>query len=291
MIKNSLPYRFLRSIYRFLKQKILYGLILLPYGRRKHRELLATSDRKNDHTYTSFYRSPVQLALLTGPVLNYLNKDNDEPITINVFASSNGAEAYTIASALLAAHPQLDFHLYASDLHQSMVDKANSATYSLQEITQGLDVSGKFMEQTFDKVENELYRVKQPIRNRITFSQADLLSDTLNQQFARSDIVFAQNVLFHMPPAMARKAFDIIQSFLKPHSALFLDGMEIEMRVELMKKTKLTPLTKDIRAIYEYSRKHFPEDWWNYYWGNEPYFPLTSDKAYRYGTVFLSSSQ
>lgn len=290
MIKSSLPYRFARSIYRFLKQRIFYGLFLLPYGRRKHRELLATSDRKNDHTYTSFYRSPVQLALLTGPVLDYLQPHKGKPLTINVFASSNGAEAYTIASALLAAHPHLDFHLYASDLHQSMVDKAKSATYSLQEITQGLDVSNEFMEQTFDKIDNELYRVKESIQNRITFSQADLLSDTLTQQFSRSDIVFAQNVLFHMPPDMARKAFKNIIHFLDTKSVLFIDGMEIDMRGELIKETGLLPLTTNIRKVYEYSRMHISDDWWNHYWGNEPYFPLARDKNYRYGTIFLKSN-
>jgi len=290
MIKNSLPYRFLRSIYRFIKQRIYYGLILLPYGRRKHKELLATSDRKNDHTYTSFYRSPVQLALLTGPVLDYLNKQSDKRITVNVFASSNGAEAYTIASALLATHPDLDFHLFASDLHQSMVDKANSATYSLQEITQGLDVSKEFMAQTFDKIDSELYRVKESIQNRITFTQADLLSDTLTQQFAKADIVFAQNVLFHMPPSMARKAFKNIIHFLDSKSVLFIDGMEIDMRGELIKETGMLPLTKDIRKVYEYSRMHISDDWWNHYWGNEPYFPFARDKNYRYGTIFLKNN-
>ena len=278
MNKSGFIYSSLRSVYRFFRQDIIFGLILLPYGRKKHRELLRTSDRKNDHTYTSFYRSPVQLNVLTGTALKYINKAPNERLSINVFASSNGAEAYTIASTLLAAHPGLDFHIFASDLHQSMVDKANSATYTLQEITQGLEVDEKFMTQTFDKIGDELFKVKESIQKHITFEQADLLSDSLSQQFAKSDIVFAQNVLFHMPPEMARKAFHSIVTFLKPHSVLFLEGMEIEMRVELVKKEKLTPLTENIKKIYEYSRKHISDDWWNHYWCNEPCFGLTKDK-------------
>jgi len=287
MKKKSFLYRFLRGIYRLLVHKIYYGIILLGYGRRKHRQLLKASDRKNDHTYTSFYRSPVQLNVLCSSVIKYLNKPAGETLKINVFAGSNGSEAYTIASTLLMANPGLNFHIYASDLHQEMVGKANSASYTMQEITQGLDVADSFIVQTFDKTGDDLYKVKDEIRKHITFEQADLLSDSLQKQFDKVDIVFAQNVLFHMPQELARKAFRKIVSFLKPHSVLFIDGMEIEMRVELIKKENLQPLTENQREIYNYSRKHISNKWWNYYWGNEPFSPFAKDKTFRYGTIFL----
>jgi len=290
MNKKSLVYRSLKGTYNLVVHKAYFGLILLGYGRKKHRELLKTSERKNDHTYTSFYRSPVQLDVMCGSVLKYLKKAAGEKIIINVFAGSNGSEAYSIASTLLAAHPQLDFHIYASDLHQEMVDKANSATYTLQEIRQGLDVPERFIKQTFDKVGDDLFKVKDAIRSHVTFEQADLLSEALHQQFEQADIVFAQNVLFHMPQDMARKAFAKIVTFLKPHSVLFIDGMEVEMRVELIKKENLKPLTENQKEIYNYSRKHISNKWWNYYWGNEPYFPLSKDKDYRYGTIFFKSN-
>lgn len=291
MNKNNTAYKVLRSIYRFFKYNIFYRIILLPYGRKKHRLLLKTTDRKNDHTYTSFFRSPPQLEVLSNSVLDFLQKNGQQSrITINVFAASTGAEPYTIASHLKKTRPELDFHIFASDLHQSTVEKAKSGIYTLEEITQGLVVTNEQMAQTFDKLEGDQYRVKEDIRKHITFTQADLLDNDLSSQFNKADIVFAQNVLFHMPPAMARQAFANIISFLKPHSVLFIDGMEIEMRVELTKKAKLKPLNQSIREIYEYSRKHFPEKWWKFYWGNEPYFPLSRSKQYRYGTIFYQST-
>lgn len=291
MSKSNIAYKLLRSVYRFFKYNIVYRIILLPYGRKKHRLLLNTTDRKNDHTYTSFFRSPPQLEVLSSSVLDFLQAGNPQSrIMINVFAASTGAEPYTIASHLKKVRPGLDFHIFASDLHKSTVEKAKSAIYTLEEITQGLVVTDEHMSQTFDQLENGQYQVKEEIRKHVTFSQADLLDKNLGSQFNKADIVFAQNVLFHMPPAMAREAFANIISFLKPHSVLFIDGMEIEMRVELTKKARLTPLNHSIREIYEYSRKHFPEKWWKFYWGNEPYFPLSRNKQYRYGTIFYQST-
>ncbi|HEU4654389.1 MAG TPA: CheR family methyltransferase [Steroidobacteraceae bacterium] len=274
------------TLYKFVRSNLYYGLLLVPQGRRKHRELLSTSKRSDSHTYTSFYRSPLQLEALTGPVLDHLALPPAGALTINVFAGSNGSEAYTIASVLSSRRPELQFSIKASDLHQSMVDKANSGTYSLQEITQGLPVPQEFLDQTFDR-EGDQYVVKPAIRSRVRFVQADMLSPKLDQQFEPSDIVVAQNVLFHMPPEIARSAFRNVVRYLKPRSVLFLDGMELDMRVELTRAANLRPLRFKNRQIYDYSRRHIPENWWDFYYGNEPYFPFSAQKSYRYGTIFL----
>ncbi|HEU4603543.1 MAG TPA: CheR family methyltransferase [Steroidobacteraceae bacterium] len=274
------------TLYKFVRSNLYYGLLLVPQCRRKHRELLGTSKRSDSHTYTSFYRSPLQLEALIGPVLEHLSLPPAGALTINVFAGSNGSEAYTIASVLSSRRPELQFSIKASDLHQSMVDKANSATYSLEEITQGLPVPQEFLDQTFDR-EGDQYVVKPAIRSRVRFVQADMLSPSLDQQFEPSDIVVAQNVLFHMPPEIARSAFRNVVRFLKPRSVLFLDGMELDMRVELTRAANLRPLRFKTRQIYEYSRRHIPENWWDFYYGNEPYFPFSAHKSFRYGTIFL----
>lgn len=274
------------GIREFVRSRIYYGFLLLPYLRVKHRALLRNVERSNSHTYTCFHRSPWQLAALTGPVLDYLNASDGREITITVFAGSNGAEAYTIASELLARRPDVKFSITASDLHQEMVDKAAAAVYSMQDITQGLYVPSEFIARTFDKMGDD-YVVKPSIRSKVTFVQADLLDPQLQRQFEPADIVIAQNVLFHMPPDLARRAFESIVRFLKDRAVLFLDGMELDMRVELTKQAGLKPLDFKVREIYEYSRRHIPENWWDIYYGNEPYFPFSRNRLRRYGTIFL----
>lgn len=275
------------SSVRRLRSRLYHGRLLLPRMRARHRALLATADRSDSHTYTSFHRSPAQLDALAGPVVDHVASRPGAPISINVFAGSNGAEAYTIASELMARRPGLDFSIQASDLHPEMVERATAAVYTLDEITQGLELPEPFIERTFEKVGN-LYAVKADIRSRVTFVQADLLDpQQLDALFEQADIVFAQNVLFHMSPHLARQAFANIVRFLKPRSALFLDGMELDMRVELTKAADLRPLRFKIKEIYEYSRRHIPDDWWEYYYGNEPYFRFARQASRRYATVFL----
>lgn len=275
------------SVRRFLRSKLYYGRLLLPRMRAKHRKLLASADRSDSYTYTWFHRSPAQLDALTGPVIDHVVSLGGAPVSINVFAGSNGSEAYTIASRLMARRPDLDFSIKASDLQAEMVERATAAVYTLDEITQGLEVPEAFLERTFEKVGN-LYAVKADIRSRVTFVQASLLEQQqLDQQFEQADVVFAQNVLFHMPPHLARQAFANIVRFLKPRSALFLDGMELDMRVELTKAADLRPLRFKIKEIYEYSRRQVPDDWWRYYYGTEPFSRFSRQATRRYATIFL----
>lgn len=291
-MRDSLPFKVARRTRNLLRSKLYYGLlhglILRSRARAKHHALLEYAERIDDHTYTSFYRSPAQLAALTGPVLDHITSAAGETVSITVLAASNGAEAYTIASELLERRPDVMFSVNASDLHEDTVAKANSATYTMDEITQGLRVPDDFIERTFDKA-GDVYSVKPEIRSRVTFGRADLLDPELGQRFEPADIVVAQNVLFHMTPDDAKRAFENIIGLLKPHSVLFLDGTELDMRVSLTERAGLQPLEFKTKEIYEYSRQHIPENWWDYYYGNEPYSRFSRDRARRYGTIFLKA--
>ncbi len=287
MTQPALPYRMARAAYRFVKNDLLLGMALIPYGRARQRALLNRADRSDSHIYTSFYRSPLQLEALVGPVLAHFERRGIASPSILLFAGSIGAEAYTIASELKFRRPELSLHIRASDLHAHTVERAHDASYSRQEIHQSTTVPDAFLERTFDRV-GDRYVVKPEIRAMVSFEQADLLSPRLADQFAPADIVFAQNVLFHMPPPLARKAFAAIARLLRPDSVLFIDGMELDMRVDLAATHQLIPLDYKVKAIYEYSRQHIPTRWWRYYYGNEPYVPFAKNRLARYSTIFLS---
>lgn len=275
--------------YGFVKSKVVYGVLAYPYGVRRHSQLLRTVDRRSNHTYTCFYRSPTQLQALSGPVLDFLGRPerSGERLEIVVMACSNGAEAYTIASWLTQHVPDLDFHITATDLHQSMVDKAAMGEYTRDEALHSQYVTPEFVAHTFD-IRGDTYVVKPELRARASFSQADLLDGgALRERFAPASLVLAQNVLFHLSPDMARIAFDNLVAMLAPRAVLFIEGMDGDLRVELTKRYGLEPLADNLRRIYSESRVHTPINWWSYYWGSEPYFPFRSDKDRRYGTIFL----
>ncbi|WP_397543191.1 CheR family methyltransferase [Roseovarius salis] len=268
-----------------LKTRVLYDKLLLPYALLRHRRLLRRMPRRDDHTYTCFLRAPSQLALLSGPVMDFIEPEGR--LDIVLLACSNGAESYTIASWLRMHRPELDFHIHASDLHQEMIARAQSGTYSRDEVLHSIYMSREFLDDTFHFTDGR-YVVRPEIRQHVSFSQASLLDGALlRQKFGRSPLVVAQNVLFHLAPDDVAKAFDNLVGLMAPRAVLLIEGMQLDLRVKLTAQYGLTPFPHDLRRIYEESRVHTPPHWWRTYWGSEPYIAFRRHRARRYGTAFF----
>lgn len=277
----------LRGAYRLIKFELLYGTLLYRYGVARHEALQKRAAKSQSHTYTRFCRSPGQLDALTGPVMaTLLATPASEKFQIHVFASSNGSESYTLASVLRTRFPELDFEIAASDLHLDMIERAESASYTSEEVHYW-GTSKNFVEQTFHEVDGT-YIVKPEIRERVTFRRADILDANLGSQFERADLVFMQNVLCHLDPEPATQAFQNVVQLLKPKSALFLDGMNLDLRELLTKEAGLVPLDFKVREIHEFARTHIGQRWWNYYYGFEPYATWHRNRARRFSTIFFS---
>lgn len=265
-------------------RRFICDRLLLPYAMMRHRALLRDGERVDHHTYTCFLRSPSQLKLLTGPVLDFL--DRPERLDITLLACSNGAEPYTIASWLMQNAPELDFHIHASDLHPEMVARARSAEYSSAEALHSDYMTEPFLRATFEKT-GDGFTVRPEIRKRVSFSQANLLDgEGLREKFGKSRLVIAQNVLFHLDPENAAIAFDNIVSLMAPHSVALVEGMDLDLRQKLTLKHGLEPFTEGLRDIYEETRVHTPARWWRYYWGTEPFMNARRDRDRRYATAF-----
>lgn len=277
----------IRKLLRFIKVDLFYNVLLYPYGAWKHRSLLGSANRSQSHTYTAFYRSPSQLEAFTGPVVSRVMEARREsgPLRIVVLAGSTGAEAYTLAATLLKARPGLDFQIEASDLHEEMVAKASAGIYTRDEVMHSEYISDEFVSEVFDQHGAD-FVVRPSVRAKVRFSQANLLDPSLVDRFSSADIVLAQNVLFHLEPPAARQAFENIVGLLKPHAVLFVEGMDLDLKVAMTQQHGLAPLEYRHREIYEQSRAHISLAWWNYYYGAEPYSWLRSDRVRRYSSIF-----
>ncbi|MEY4582028.1 MAG: hypothetical protein RL701_6731 [Pseudomonadota bacterium] len=278
----------LRKAYRFVRSCV-YDVGLYPYGMYRHHALLRSSERVSTHTYTCFYRAPAQLRALSGPVMEFLRQSqrSGERLEILLMACSSGAEVYTIASWLTRQLPELNFHIHASDLHDELVEYARAGKYTRDQVLHSDYIDQPFIDATFEQVDDG-YFVRPEIRAKTSFQQANLLdSDGLRKRFGKAPLVIAQNVLFHLSPTHATTAFENLVSLMTPRAVLLLEGMDLGLRSKLTARHGLRPLTTNARQIYEETRVHTPPDWWNYYWGVEPYTPFHPDRERRYATIFL----
>ena len=254
-----------------------------PY---RHQWTLLFGERQN-YTFTQFMRLPHQGNALAGPVVDFLRPDGArQPLRIVVFGCSNGAEPYSMASVLASLRPELPFHVTATDIDAGMIEIASRARYRREEVIENEFVSEAFVERTFDRKGEEL-EVKPPLRERVAFRIADVLDAELVSRIEKADIVVAQNFLYHLSRKRSRTAFAHLCAVMKPRAALFVDGMDIDLRQALTRKAGLRPLDYLIEEIHGDAMKLRGEPWPWTYWGLEPLNAARKDWKQRYATIYL----
>jgi chemotaxis methyl-accepting protein methylase len=261
------------------------------YKRLRHRVSLRTGRRENS-TFTGFYRLPSQFEALTGPVIQFLAKEIEErPLEVIVFGSSNGAEPYTISSLLGTTHPDLDFRISAYDIDPEIIEKARSARYSPdEEVYNNRVIQEEFIHRTFDLVDGKL-QVRAEIAAPVRFEIADALDPTLSEKVGQADVLFAQNFLFHLEPKVARAALRNLCRLLGKRAALFVDGVDINIRSKVTEEFGLEPLEYRLEEIHNEARRARAVGWPYTYWGLEPYMTASRDWQRRYATIFLKGGR
>jgi len=288
-LNNTYLWRFAMNPLSLIKQVPPVQSLLKTTGYRKlrHRITLATDPRESDQTYTLFLRVPHQFDALVNPVMDYILRDDPgKEIRIVVLGCATGAEAFSAAHALTSSRHSVNFSIDAYDISQEMIERCRRAVYSKDEIFTHAAITDKFVGELFDRY-RDIYRVKSEIRQRVAFGIADVLSPALHSDLGDADIVFAQNLLFNLKPQLARKAFDNICKLLRPRSVLFIEGMDLQMRVQLTRKYRLKPLDFEIEIIHEDARRVRADGWPWRYWGLEPFSETGRHWKERYCTIFL----
>jgi len=260
-------------------------------ARAEHAVTLRFARRKNI-LFTEFRRVPTQLDVLAGPVLEFLRGGNGgradaaEALRIVLFGCSIGAEPYSIAATLRDRSPDLRLDIECFDIEPSVVARACAARYAVDEVARMRHVTPEFIERTFDRAEPDLV-VKPAIAAGIRCSVGNVLDRSLVDSLAPADIVIAQNFLFHLSRADAARAFRHLDSLLKPRSALFIDGMDVDLRTRLTSAAGLEPCAAELERIHGESSLERGYAWPRVYWGLEPFNPRRTDAVRRYSTIFF----
>ncbi len=251
----------------------------------KHYLILKLAPRKN-RVYTQFYRFPNQYKTLLDVVLSDILRAGDEkPLEIAMFACCSGEEAFSLSHVIQSKYPQLRFRIRAYDIVSDVIEKANKPIYTKEQVYAGPFVTGDFVEKVFD-LENDAYRVKAEISAPISFAVGDMLDKQFMESLGEVDIVFAQNVLFHLPKPQSREAFKNITRILKRSGYMFINGMDVDMRVKLTKLLKLKPIDYLIEEIHNDARVDRGAGWAGAYWGRQPFSKSAREWMRKQCTIF-----
>ena len=253
----------------------------------RHGVSLRTDPRVNSN-FTGFIRLPTQFEVLVGPVVDYLLKDNpNRSLRIFSIGCSIGAEAYTVASYLSNRHPNLEFQIDCFDIDEKVIRTASEALFDPEtEVFNKKTVTDEFVKSTFD-IEDRGYRIRSDIRRHLNFHVANILDDDVVERFGRADLIFAQNLLFHLEPKAAEIAFGNICRLLGDRSAVYIDGTDIPIRQRLSVTYGLRPLEAKIEEIHNEARWARAVGYPYHYWGLEPFSAAKRDWKRRYATILL----
>jgi len=177
-------------------------------------ELLTTNE-------TYFFREPRHFEFLREQILPKL--DPQRMLRVWSAASSSGEEPYSIGM-LLADRRSGPWELVASDVNQSMLDKARRAIYR----DERTDQIPKDYRQRFCRKGTGPYagclRIAPELRQRVQFRQVNL-NKTL-PEMGRFDVVFLRNVMIYFDEATKREVLGRVSRVLQPQGWLFVGHSE-----------------------------------------------------------------
>jgi chemotaxis protein methyltransferase CheR len=160
--------------------------------RRDERLMWAVTEAMSPQD-TQFFRDSAPFAVLRDVMLPQLaGSIVDRPIRIWSAACATGQEIYSLAMIADEDRPKLGsarVELFASDLSEAALAKAQSGLYTQFEVQRGLPI--KHLLRYFDR-EEEMWRVTPSLRQMVRWKRINLLADLA--PLGQFDIVFCRYV-------------------------------------------------------------------------------------------------
>ncbi len=173
---------------------------------------------------TYFFRDPVHFNFLRDSVLPGLARQ--EKVRLWSAACSTGEEVYTLAMVLADKH-RGHWEIHASDINQSVLEKAHRAIY-LDQRTENipLDYRRRFCRKGIGAYENHL-RIEPSLRSRVKFQRL-ALHESL-PEIGAFDVIFLRNVMIYFDLDVRTDVVARICKLLKPEAYLFV-GLSESLR-------------------------------------------------------------
>ena len=172
---------------------------------------------------TSFFRESHHFPLLA----EHLLKLREQPITIWCSAASTGEEPYSIAMTACEAFNTLTppVQIIATDIDTNVLATGAAGVYAIDRIDKLAPERARRFFQRGKGEQEGMVRVRQELRQLVTFRQLNLLADKwpLTGQF---DVIFCRNVMIYFDKATQRKILSRFVPLMKPNALLFAGHSE-----------------------------------------------------------------
>lgn len=167
---------------------------------------------------SEFYRNYKRWEILEKKLLPTLLQ-KEKKLKVWSAACSTGEEPYTLAMVLSHYLPLHTIKIAATDLDENAIARAKLATYqerSLQEVPEAI-------RKRFFLKDDGFYKVKDEIRQTVTFKKQNLLADPFE---ANHDLIVCRNVLIYFTEEAKVQLYHKFSNALKKGGILFVGSTE-----------------------------------------------------------------
>jgi two-component system CheB/CheR fusion protein len=174
---------------------------------------------------TAFFREPAAWDNLASEVIAPLMRGHEgpDPIRVWVPGCSMGKEAYSLAMLLMEERENLEsppsLQIFATDIDQKALEVAREGLYP-EQIAEEIPAARL---QRFFARQGGAYRVRQELRDMMTFAIQNLISDP---PFSHMDLISCRNLLIYLEPDIQARVIELFHFALNPGGHLFLGTSE-----------------------------------------------------------------
>lgn len=174
---------------------------------------------------TSFFRDRTPFQQFRDEVLPTLaRKRGETPVRVWSAACGSGQEIYSLAMVvdeIGGNHPSARTELFASDLSERALEKAQSGLYTQFEVQRGLPIQQlvRHFEQNDD-----MWVISPRIRQMVRWRRINLVADL--SAMGRFDVIFCRYVLSSLVEPMRARVLENLALTLEPDGYLFLGADE-----------------------------------------------------------------
>ena len=173
---------------------------------------------------TAFFREEHHFPILAAHIDRRINK---QPITLWCAASSTGEEAYSMAMTMVDLFGSYTppVKILATDVDTSVLAKAQEGWYSMDRVDKLPEEKIKRFFQAGKGLHEGKVRVRQELRDMITFRQVNLL-DNVWPMRAPFNAIFCRNVMIYFDKPTQYKILQKFVPLLHPDGLLFAGHSE-----------------------------------------------------------------
>jgi chemotaxis protein methyltransferase CheR/type IV pilus assembly protein PilK len=189
---------------------------------------------------TRFYRNPESLVLFNEFLKNKLDKnESQQAIHIWSVGCSSGEEPYTLAmlcnEVLLAKKSSRTFGITATDISLPVLSKAREGIYNSRRL---LDMNHELVSQYFEQLNQDLFRVRSVIKQKVCFSMANMI-DIEKSPLRNMDAIYCQNVLIYFRKERKHIILDCLVERLAPGGLLVIgQGEAVDWHNPLVRRVE-----------------------------------------------------